>query len=171
MRSRTLVAVAATVLLASFVLAGCGAMDPPGTKAAKTVTPGKPGQVTIETPGGTVDLGGEAGKVPAGLPKDLPLYTKGVKSGSVVSVPGGSGYTVQMVTSDSLDSTFKSYQTKLTDAGFKITSKGVVKLKKIDQAFITFSKGKSKGLVRITADSAPNSPMTKITVQITVPKS
>jgi hypothetical protein len=157
-------------MLASVMLAGCGAMDPPGTKASSGTTAAKPGQVTIETPGGNVDLGGVAGQVPAGFPKDLPLYTKGVKSGSVVSVPGGSGYTVQMVTSDSVDATFKSYQTKLTDAGFKIGSKGVVKLKGVDQAFITFSKGKAKGLVRITADSASNSVMTKITIQITVPK-
>jgi hypothetical protein len=159
------------MLLASVALAGCGAMDPPGTTASKATTPAKPGQVTIQTPGGgSVDLGGEAGKVPAGFPTDLPLYTKGVKSGSVVSVPGGSGYTVQMVTSDSVDATFKSYQTKLTAAGFTIGSKGLVKLKGVDQAFITFSKGKAKGLLSITADAAPKDVMTKITVQITVPK-
>ena len=167
MRSRTLATVAAIAVLASAMLAGCQAMDPPGTKGA---TAGKPGPVTIETPGGNVDLGGVAGKVPTGMPKDLPLYTKGVKSGSVVSVPGGSGYTVQMVTSDSVDAAFKSYQTKLADAGYTIVSKGLVKLKNVEQAFITFSKGKSKGLVRITAGSAPDSVMTKITVQITVPK-
>jgi hypothetical protein len=168
MRFRTLAVVVAVV--ASLALAGCTAMDPPGTKAAAG-TRSKQGAVTIETSSGTVDLGGVAGKLPVGFPKDLPLYTKGVQSGSVVSVSGGSGYTVQMVTGDTVDAAFKSYQTKLTDAGFKILSQGAVTLNKVDRAFITFSKGKAKGLVSIKADTPASGGRTQITVQITVPKS
>lgn len=170
MRSRMLAVTAAIAILAAATATGCAALNPPGTKASSDASgTAKPGQVAIQTPGGgTVNLGGQA-QVPHNFPQDLPLYTQGVKAGSTVSVTGGSAYTVQMVTGDTIEQTYKAYQEKLTKAGYRIIQKGLVTIKDQPRAFISFSKGKSRGLINIATDTPANGSKTQITVQVTVP--
>jgi hypothetical protein len=189
MRTRSFVALTVVSLALTVIVAGCGG-GPPGTKTASqaetagtsagatvsgeafeaSVTAQEP-PVEIATPdGGTTDLGGEVGKLPAGFPAGLPLYTKGVKAGSVLDTPKGPGYTVQMTTGDTVDATYKKYRDRLSAAGYKIVSGGVVTAKGVQRAFVTFQKGTSTGLVNIVAEGAQSGDRTAITVQVVVPK-
>jgi hypothetical protein len=191
MRTRTFVALFVVVPALTLSVAGCGGAPP----EAKVASPGAAGTVEstaaaaaaaaalessvtaqkqaveITSPdGGKTTLGGEVGKLPAGFPAGLPLYTKGVKAGAVVDTPKGPGFTVQMTTGDTVDATYKRYRSDLSAAGYKIVSGGVVTVKGVQRAFITFQKGTSTGLVNIVAEGEKSGDRTAITVQVVVPK-
>jgi hypothetical protein len=185
MRTRSAAMLAVTLVALALTMAGCGG-GPPGTKASSpggsagsstggaafeaSVTAQDPA-VQIETPGGgTVSMGGEAGKVPVGFPTGLPLYTKGVKAGAVVNTPKGPGYTVQMTTGDTVETTYSKYRKKLSAAGYKIDTSGVVTVNGTQRAFVTFQKGTSTGVVNIVAEGPANGDRTAITMQVVVPK-
>jgi hypothetical protein len=189
MRTRSFVALSIVLLALTVIVAGCGGGSPGAKPASQAETTGKstdssatgeafeasvtaqePAVVIVSPGGGTTNLGGEVGKLPAGFPAGLPLYTKGVKAGAVLDTPKGPGYTVQMTTGDTVDATYKKYRDKLGAAGYKIVSGGVVTTKGVQRAFITFQKGTSTGLVSIVSEGAQSGDRTAITVQVVVPK-
>jgi hypothetical protein len=189
MRTRSFVVLSIVLLVFAALAAGC-AGSPQATKSASpntsvettaeaaaagaafeaSATAEKPAIEIANPDGGTTKLGGELGKLPAGFPSGLPLYTKGVKAGAVVDTAKGPGYTVQMTTGDTVDATYKKYRSQLTSAGYKITSGGVLTVKGVQRAFITFQKGTATGIVNVVAEGAQSGDRTAITVQIVVPK-
>jgi hypothetical protein len=186
MRTRSAGMLAMVLLTMTATAAGCGGGPPvsktasPGTSAESSAAAGaafeasvtaKKQAVEITTPGGgTISLGGELGKIPDGFPTGLPLYTKGVKAGSVVDTAKGLGFTVQMTTGDTVDTTYTKYREKLSAAGYTIKSGGVVTVKGTQRAFITFQKGKATGVVNIVSEGPAAGDRTAITLQVVVPK-
>ncbi len=176
MRSRTARLFLIVPAAALLVLAGCSSLNPPGTKAASSeATSGTAeqtsGTVQVTTPGGaTTSLPGKEGETPAGLPSDIPLYTNGVKTGSVLNTPtGGKAYTVQMTTGDSVEAVVKNYRDALHGKGYTIKTVGTAKVKGEQRGFVTFSKGKVDGMVSVSGGSAQGGGITKITMQVILP--
>jgi ABC-type oligopeptide transport system substrate-binding subunit len=167
MRQLRRIAVVALVTVALFALAGC---DTIAKKAVEKSTGVKVNdnnsEVTVtDKNGATASMSSKEGKLPDGLPDDVPAYSGTIKGSATMQTPDGTNYTFSVETKDDPTTVVSWYKDKLAAKGWTISST----VASGDSAMIGAEKGdKNKLAVTIGRDSS--SDMTVITVVNSVTK-
>ena len=166
-RIRIAMLLACTLLVAG-LLAGCS----------------KPSGSAQDNPGSTTSTVGASGaqrsgqfphRAPPGFPQDLQnviAQEKGSKidTGSIISTPKVTGYSVQMSSPDGVDALTRSFGQKIRAAGYTVQSQGLATIGGKRRGFITFRKGANSGLLSASSDPKTLSGPSAILIQVIVPK-
>lgn len=169
MRQLKGIAVVALLALALVALSGC-ACDMIAKKATEDATgvkvDEKGNKVTVTgEDGNEVTASSDQGKLPDGLPDDVPAYEGTIKSSATMEGSEGANYSFSVETKDDATTVVDWYKDKLAEKGWKITST----VKSGDTAMIGAEHGDtSKLLINVGKDDS--SGMTIVTVVDNVTK-
>jgi hypothetical protein len=163
---KAIVVLALLVLLVSS-LTGCSFA---AQKIAETATGVKVDQsgnsVTVTGKNGTASVTSKEGRLPDGLPGDVPAYAGTIKSSATLATDQGTNYTFQVDTPDSIATVQSWYKDKLASNGWTVT--GTV-TGGTDSAMVSAKKGDKSNLV-VTIGKNSTSGQTEIAVIADVKK-
>lgn len=154
MRMLKRAAAAAIVAMLIVALAGCSMIAQKAVENATGVKVDQSGKnVTVTGQNGqTASVSSEGGKLPDGLPSDVPAYSGTIASSARIATDQGVNYTFQITTSDDAATVQSWYKDQLTSKGWKVT--GTV-TSGADQAMVTATKtDKNNILVTIGKNSS-----------------
>ena len=167
MRSVKAIVVLALLALLVLSLAGCSCV---AQKVAETATGVKVDQngnnVTVTGQNGTASLSSKEGKLPDGMPSDVPAYAGTIKSSATLTTNEGTNYTFTIDTSDDVSTVQGWYKDKLTSNGWTVT--GTV-TGGSDSAMVSAKKGEKDNIV-VTIGKNSSDGKTEIAVIVDVKK-
>jgi len=141
----------ALIALLAFSLAGCGFIAQKAvekTTGVKVDESGKNVTVTGQN-GEKASMSAKEGKLPDGLPTDVPVYAGTVKTSQTVSTEKGTSYIFSVETGDDVATIMAWYKKQLTDKGWTIMStvtgsgdSGMIQAKKGEKTNIVLTLGK-----------------------------
>jgi hypothetical protein len=141
---------------------GMGAIGYVGYRISRAVhVSGPGGQVSINTPGGTISANPSQTYTAAELGTDIYPGAQGTPGGMKMNLPTGSMVIGSFITSDSKQQVIDFYKGKLGG--------NIAVMDTADGALITFNKSKQESvMVTITANSSRNNGKTQITITHTI---
>ena len=145
MRSLKAIVVLALLALLVFSLAGCSFVAQKAVEGATGVKVDQNGSnVTVTGKNGTASLSSKEGKLPDGLPSDVPAYAGTIKSSAAIATDQGTNYSFEISTSDDPATVQGWYKDKLTANGWTVT--GTV-TGGSDSAMVSAKKGDKDNIV------------------------
>jgi hypothetical protein len=161
MDRRVRILVALTLLgLLTLGATGCQQMAEKAAQTAVEKATGvkvddKSGSVTVTGKDGkTATVSGGEGKLPEGIPADLPVYTGDTKSGGKIESPEGATYTFTILTADDAKSVVDWYKKELGAKGWTISSATTMESDGKVSGSIVAKKDKADLMISVTPDSA-----------------
>jgi hypothetical protein len=148
------------IALLAFSLAGCGFIAQKAveqTTGVKVDQNGKSVTVTGKN-GEKASVSSQEGKLPDGLPTDVPVYAGTIKASQTMSTEKGTNYIFSVETGDNITTIMAWYKKQLTDKGWTISStvaggtdSGMVQAKKgaNNNIVATIGKDSSSGKTQI----------------------
>jgi hypothetical protein len=150
----------ALIALLAFSLAGCGFIAQKAveqTTGVKVDQNGKSVTVTGKN-GEKASVSSQEGKLPDGLPTDVPVYAGTIKTSQTMSTEKGTNYIFSVETGDNVTTIMAWYKKQLTDKGWMIsgtvaggTDSGMVQAKKgaNNNIVATIGRDSSSGKMQI----------------------
>lgn len=160
------IALIALLTVVLFALAGCGIIAQKAVEGATGVkVDNNDKKVTVTGKNGeTATMSGQEGKLPDGLPADVPAYSGTIKSSSTMDTAKGTNYTFAVETADEAATIVGWYKDKLAEKGWKISTT----FTSGDGAMLGAEKGGKNNLaVTISKDSSSNKTMVVVVDSIT----
>ena len=122
MRSGRVIALIALLALVVMSSTGCGLLVKNAVENATGVHVNENGNsVTVTGKNGTASLSSQEGKLPDGLPSDVPAYSGTIKSSATIAADQGTNYTFAIETGDDVSTVQSWYKDKLTSNGWTVT--------------------------------------------------
>ena len=159
MRSLKAIVVLALLALLVFSLAGCSFVAQKAVEGATGVKVDQNGSnVTVTGKNGTASVTSKEGKLPDGMPSDIPAYTGTIKSSAAIATDQGTNYSFEVSTSDDPSTVQSWYKDKLTSNGWTVTGtvngggdSAMVSAKKGDKnnIIVTIGKNTSDGKTEV----------------------
>ena len=145
MRSLKAIVVLALLALLVFSLMGCSFVAQKAVEGATGVKVDQNGNnVTVTGKNGTASLSSKEGKLPDGMPSDVPAYAGTIKSSATLATEEGTNYTFEVATSDDAATVQSWYKDKLTSSGWTVT--GTV-TSGSESAMVSAKKGEKNNIV------------------------
>jgi hypothetical protein len=161
MRQSKAITLIALLALALFALTGCEMI---AKKAVENATGVKVDEnnksITItDKEGKQLSASSAEGKVPDGLPADVPVYSGTIKNSAKMEGPQDTNYSFAVETGDDVATVVSWYKTKLTEKEWKISST----VTSGETAMVSAEKGETNKLV-ITVGKDTSSGKTQVAV-------
>jgi hypothetical protein len=145
MRSLKAIVVLALLALLVFSLAGCGLLAKSAVESATGVKVDQNGSnVTVTGKNGTASISSKEGKLPDGMPADIPAYSGTIKSSAALTTDQGTNFSFEVTTGDAPSVVQAWYKDKLTSNGWTVT--GTVS-GGADSAMVSAKKGDKNNIV------------------------
>jgi hypothetical protein len=145
MKQRKAIVIIALLALALFALTGCDMLAKKAVESATGVKVDENNKsVTItDKDGQKLSTSSEEGKVPDGLPADVPVYSGTIKNSATMEAGEDTSYSFAVETDDDVATVVSWYKPKLTEKEWKISST----VTSGDSGMISAEKGENNKLV------------------------
>ena len=151
-RTSQAVAIAAVLGLA-LLLSGCGMLAQKAVQSATGVKVDQStGKTTVTGPNGqTATVSDNPGKVPDGLPANVPVYSGTVSGSAAITTPQGQSYQFVVETNDDVATILEWYKKQLADKGWTVEAAATMGDSK--QGLVSAKNGTSQLAVNMDASS------------------
>jgi hypothetical protein len=124
MKSARILIVLVVLCAAVLSMTGCQLIAQKAVEGATGVKVDQSGNgkdVTVTGKNGTASLSSQEGKLPDGLPSNVPAYDGTIKSSATLATDKGTNYTYTIETSDDIAAVQAWYKDQLTTKGWTVT--------------------------------------------------
>lgn len=153
------------LLAVALVLGGCGMIAQKAVQSATGVKVDQStGKTTITGPNGqSATLSNDSGKVPDGLPGNIPVYSGTISGSTAVTTPDGKSFQFVVETTDDVSTVLAWFQKQLTDKGWTIEAAATMGSDK--QGLVSAKNGTAQLAVTVDASSGKTQVHTIATVK------
>jgi len=165
MKRTSQVATVVAILLAAALLSGCGMLVQKAAEKATGVSVDQSsGKTTINGPNGqSATLSSDSGKVPDGLPTNVPVYTGPIEGSTAITTPQGKSYQFVVQTPDDVATVLAWYKTQLAEKGWTVEAAATMGGDK--QGLVSAKNGTSQLAVTLDASNGTTRVHTITTVK------
>ena len=159
------VATIVAILTMALLLSGCGILAQKAAEKATGVKVDKSsGKTTITGPNGqSATLSNDKGKVPDGLPANVPVYQGTVSGSTAITTPDGNSYQFVVETTDDVTTVVDWYKKQLAEKGWTVEAAATMGSDK--QALVSAKTDTSQLAVTVDGSNSPTQIHTITTVK------